>query len=60
MLTALKVFILRSFRYFRVLSTDFDGVVVIISGYKALSNNIGYFCMLIVLKVLILMSLRYF
>ena len=56
----MKVLILNSFRYFRVLSTDFDNVVVIINGYGALSNNIGYFYMLIVLKVLILMSLRYF
>ena len=58
---ALKVLILGSFRYFNVLRTGFNGVVVRSSGYKTLSSNNGYFfCMLLVLKELILISLRYF
>ena len=58
---ALKVLILGSFRYFNVLRTDFNGVVVRSNGYKTLSSNNGYFfCVLLVSKELILISLRYF
>ena len=57
MLMILQVLILGSLGTYRVLSTDFNGVVVIISGYEVLSNSNGYFYMLIVLKVLILVSL---
>ena len=57
MLMTLQVLILGSLDTYRVLSTDFNGVVVIISGYEVLSNSNGYFYMLIVLKVLILVSL---
>ena len=54
---ALQVLILGSLGTYRVLSTDFNGVVFIISGYEVLSNSNEYFYMLIVLKVLILVSL---
>ena len=60
MLIVLKVFILRSLGAVDVLSANFKGVVVIISSYEVLSNSNGYFYMLMVLKVLILVSLRYF
>ena len=60
MLMALQVLIPGSLGTYRVLSTDFNGVVVIISGYEVLSSNNEYFYMSIALKVLILVNLRYF